>query len=258
MPMNADSHLIVGDTRRPLLVYVPGWMAGYSAAEAFVRPLCEHYHCFVPALPGSWGMPWHAIGPSLAAYARWIATEIDARWPTSTYVLLGNSMGGMIAQELALLMPDRVRALVLLATTASFQDPERPLSAEIWQRFLAYRTMSSPLEFTLSVLPYLVTPEEVPGYAAIYRSMEPFPFPAREALDERYEAMRAHDTRARLPALTCPTLVLHGAQDRLIPATHGEHLASCLPAARLHCVPNAAHTLGVPGIEAVQSFLSGR
>lgn len=240
----------------PLLVYLPGWMSLAATARAFLAPLSDTLRCWCPDLPGSETTPFHPIGPSTAMFARWVLGEIDRHYGDQPFILMGNSMGGMIAQELALLAPARVQALILLATTAYFQDAQHRMPVHVWEALLQYRSMASPREFICKVLPYLVTPDQLPVTEAYFRSLDPFLFPKQEALDERYTAMQTHDTRNRLPILTCPTLVLHGAQDQLIPVNHGKTLASCITTARFHCIQGAGHTIGAQALEYLKPFFS--
>jgi pimeloyl-ACP methyl ester carboxylesterase len=65
-------------------------------------------------------------------------------------------------------------------------------------------------------------------------------------------AIAGHDTRARLKELAgLPTLVLHGLEDRLVPAAHGRELASLIPGADLVEIPAAGHLLATDAEEQV-------
>jgi 3-oxoadipate enol-lactonase len=169
---------------------------------------------------------------------------LDAAGEQSAHVV-GASMGGMIAQHLALDHADRVRSLVLACTTAGGQRGAPP-----W-RLLA----------TAALRPLLVTRLTFPLIApALYAraTLEDRPERVREDLGRRMAdgsspittyaqmgAISAHDTRARLEALVgVPTLVLHGLEDALVPPKHGRDLARLIPGARLVLLPACGHIVG--------------
>ena len=158
--------------------------------------------------------------------------------------VIGASMGGMIAQHLALDHRERVRSLVLACTTAGGRAGVPP-----WRLLAA--TAARPLLGTRRTFP-LVAP--VLYASATIRDM---PERVREDLERRiadntpsstlFAQMRAingHDTRTRLSELRgLPTLVLHGLEDNLIPPQRGRDLAKLIPGSQLHLIPNCGHLL---------------
>lgn len=179
----------------------------------------------------------------------------------ATAHVLGVSMGGMIAQELALRHPDRVRSLVLGCTTpggpnAVSLDGEairrshdtEPLSAEERGRALA-ETAFAP--------GYVVRhPELVDALieARRQRPLDPVGF-AR-----RMQAAYAHDTFERLSHIVCPTLVMTGKDDALVAWQNSQLLADRIPNAELVVLTPAGHVYWVeqpgPATDAVLEFLS--
>ena len=55
------------------------------------------------------------------------------------------------------------------------------------------------------------------------------------------QAIAAHDTQARLPSLSMPTLVVHGTEDRMLPVANGRLIASAIPGARLEILDGVGH-----------------
>lgn len=155
--------------------------------------------------------------------------------------IVGASGGGFIAQELALAHPARVGRVVLCCT--SFGGPRSiPVPPETMQ-ILISRT-GDPEKDLRTFLPvqlatnYLQThAAEVDAYVA-WRIAHPQPMASylRQAT-----AFLSHDAEARLSGLRLPTLVLHGALDRVVPAGNAELLASAIPDAALHVIPWAGH-----------------
>ena len=156
--------------------------------------------------------------------------------------VLGVSMGGMIAQELALAHPRRVRTLQLHCTLAR---PDRHLLAllETWRTI---RPRLAPEEWLRALMLWLFTPrtfDERPEFVeTIVQTAltNPHPFSLTGFLRQG-EAVRSHDAFDRLPAIECPTLISLAEADILIPPHHGRALAARLPKAALRTVADAGH-----------------
>jgi pimeloyl-ACP methyl ester carboxylesterase len=156
--------------------------------------------------------------------------------------VLGISMGGMIAQELVLAHPERVRTLTLGCTSAggngsSRQDPEvtRKLAAGMMSGERE-RAIRASWEVNVS-----------PSFAADSAAWERFlqiglrrPV-AVQVIMEQMRAILAHDTAARLAQVTLPTLVVHGTLDQMIPERNGRMIAELIPAARLEIRDEVGH-----------------
>ncbi len=170
---------------------------------------------------------------------------LDAAGWESAHVF-GVSMGGMIAQQLALDAPGRVRSLVLGCTTCGQPDPT-PESMEAGRTLMeavqliptdAERAvrMMLPLSYPQSFLD--AHPELVPLLTAALRML-----PTRKAPVIEYEGgdLLGWESASRLHELTMPALVLHGTEDRLIPVTHAYALLEGLPNVELRVFKGAGH-----------------
>jgi pimeloyl-ACP methyl ester carboxylesterase len=154
----------------------------------------------------------------------------------------GFSLGGMVAQRLAVRHPERVNALVLGATQAGGTSAVQPGPATIAYLWRS-RFLSRAAAATASV-PHLYgqrcrseTPERIAADLEHRRERQPTP----QAYRGQVRAAMMHDAHASLQRLDAPTLVVHGADDRLIPKANGERIARRIPDARLHLVPGAGH-----------------
>lgn len=169
--------------------------------------------------------------PTMADFAR-DALELVDHVGWERFGVLGLSFGGMVAQELALAAGERVRALVLIATSSGGEDSRSfPLhelyalpSAERAPRLvelLDTRARTQP-ELDGALARYLVDDPALAAHAAP---------PA--GLLRQLEARRHHDTSARLARLRVPTLVVAGRYDGIATVAVSERLAEAIPGAQL-------------------------
>ncbi|HEX6745522.1 MAG TPA: alpha/beta fold hydrolase [Solirubrobacteraceae bacterium] len=173
------------------------------------------------------------------------------------FVLCGYSMGGRIAQHVALAAPRRVEHLVLVATTAGLADEaERAARRADDERLAAFADGATIEQFAdrWAAQPlFAATPPEA---ASIWREDLVRNDPRALAA-----VLRAMGTGAmaplwdRLPALTMPATILAGAADPKFVAL-GERLAAALPNGRLVVVEGAGHGLPREAPEAVVAALA--
>ena len=163
-------------------------------------------------------------------------------WPDAHVV--GVSMGGMIAQELALRHRHRVRSLTLIATHAGGRVRTLP-TAEGLKLFL--RANSASGDARLETLMSLLYP---PGHApeasavrALYTGGLSAP-PKKRTVLKQLAAVLQHDTRSRLHQLSgLPTLVLKPERDILVRPEHSDRIHKAIPGSTLRSFPEAGHGL---------------
>jgi pimeloyl-ACP methyl ester carboxylesterase len=158
--------------------------------------------------------------------------------------VVGISMGGAIAQLLAIGSPSRVRTLTLISTSGS-DEPDLPSGhvepvaepdwadrAAVVEYLVAYqRVLASPKR------PFDEEAVRAVARVAVERTASP-----ESAERNHYGAEGGEESwGAKLASLTMPTLVLHGADDPMFPLPHGEALARAIPGARLVVLPDTGH-----------------
>jgi 3-oxoadipate enol-lactonase len=154
----------------------------------------------------------------------------------------GISLGGMIAQEVVLRHPERVRGLVLGATT-----PGGNLGVPAGEDTLAFfrRRGEMPAEEAVwASVPYNYSPRTRRDHGEriaedIAKRLR-YPIEAAPYVAQ-LEAALGHDAGARLPSIAAPTLVVHGEADVMVPPPNGERLAAAIPGAELRTWPDTAH-----------------
>jgi 3-oxoadipate enol-lactonase len=154
--------------------------------------------------------------------------------------VFGVSMGGLIAQELALDHPDRVERLVLGGTHPGGRDAVRmdPAAAMM----LMDRTPGTAREAAVASVPFLYAEDTNRDDIDVDIDVR-VRYPMRaSAYFGQLDAMRRHEgTLDRLPKLTAPTLVIHGREDRLVKPRNAEIIAAAIPGARLTLIDGAGH-----------------
>lgn len=156
--------------------------------------------------------------------------------------ICGASMGGMIAQELVLAHPDRVRTVQLHGTAAWIDAYGR----FVMDSFLTVKARGDREENIRAGLPWIFarrTLAERPDFVRLWieRGLE-YPHPTGlTGLRRQAEAIRGHDTRERLDRIRVPTLVTVGAEDILVPPVFSRELHARIPGAELVLIPDAGH-----------------
>ncbi len=214
--------------RTPLLLLeglggdIPGWRRNIPTLSA-ARPLVA----FDFRGNGRTGMADHPV--TMTTFVEDTIALLDALGIARADVY-GQSFGGMVAQELALTHPERVRSLILAATHAGPAHEIRPIKMPKVPKDRPYLALYS--DGFASAHPDHIAEDIVVG------SQRPqAPYAGRR----QWEAMQGFDSFDRLREIRVPVLVLHGSEDRLVSVENARLLAERVPGARLVVLDGAGH-----------------
>ncbi|MBI5104336.1 MAG: alpha/beta fold hydrolase [Solirubrobacterales bacterium] len=156
--------------------------------------------------------------------------------------VLGISMGGMVAQELALTHGDRVSTLALGCTYCGGQGAA--LAAPEVGQALAAGMTSGDRDLALETMWRYNVSSAFAANAAnfpVFKEMALALPVAVPVIMLQMQAIMGHDTSGRLPSLDVPTLVVHGDEDQMLPVANGRLIASLVPGARLEVLEGVGH-----------------
>ena len=215
------------------------WGAGLSSTGSVLA--AAGFEVLALDLPG-YGLSAPLDPCTLAGMAQAVQALIAASRPAGAAVVVGHSMGGMVAQSLIALNPARVSALVLAGTSPAFGKPDGD-----WQRgFLQSRF--APLDagvgmagLAASLVPSMVGPGTSPAVmAAAQALMAGVP---EAGYRRAVAALVGFDGRAQLAAIAVPTLVITGECDATAPPELARRMAERIAGAQCVILAGAGHLL---------------
>ena len=245
-------HLEAGPRDAPAVVLLHGLGATNASLLPTLWDLAADHHVLAPDLPGhgASAAPYGAY--DAAFFARWLGAYLDAVGVEKA-VLLGNSLGGRVALEVALLQPDRVTALVLLAPAVAFRKLRqfvpvvrlaRPEAAALplpmtrgMARVTLRRMFAQPRRLTAQSYD-AAAGEFVRVYKRAAYRVAFFSSLKQIYLDD---AFGEQGFWRRLPTLDVPALFLWGDRDLLVPSGFARHVAAALPDARSVVLADCGH-----------------
>jgi len=214
---------------------------------------------------------WHHVEPALAGHFRVIAFDnrgigksegppgpqlipdmaddamavLDAAGADTAFVF-GLSMGGFIAQEIALRYPRRVRALVLGATTCG--GAHAVSAGQEVQDTLVARVRLPPEQSIRVMFPHIYDVSTPKARIEADLALRLADYPDPEIYLGQLEGIQMWQGCDRLHEIAVPTLIMHGENDKLVPPANAHLLAEHIAGSRLCMIPGASHvfTTDVP------------
>lgn len=216
----------------PPLLLIMGIWGGLEAWDPLLGELTG-FRTIAFDAPGIGGSELPAFPQSLVELAGFAAGVLDAVGVRSAHVL-GVSFGGLVAQQLAVLAPERVERLVLASTSAGVLHVPGRLSALL--RLLLPWISPSGRQDLGELFGGRI--RQQPELVARLGLLVP------HSLISHLNRLSGLTGWLGLPwSIRQPTLVLTGDDDPIMPASNSRILAACIPRARLHVVPGGGHLL---------------
>jgi 3-oxoadipate enol-lactonase len=221
------------------LLWLPGFAISSRAWEPVLPLYDEHFDSisFDNRASGRSGPTRRVISiPSLAADAVGV---LDALGLESAHVY-GISYGGMVAQEMAIRFPDRVRGLILGGTTPGGPRAALPTPSELVGLGRSMRSGTGRYGLSAALFSEQFTREHPDRARELTRNLQKHPAPL-SGVAAHLLASVYHDTVSRLSRIAAPTLVVHGGADRMTPLRNAHLLADRIPDAELAVIEGTGH-----------------
>ncbi|MDR2215895.1 MAG: pimeloyl-ACP methyl ester esterase BioH [Nevskiaceae bacterium] len=223
------------------VICLHGWGMNLRVFDS-IREVMEHADTKTGAvdLPGHGRSPWNSKRREFAQQLQDVLSVLPPRC-----VLLGWSLGGQFALEIARVAPWRVAGLVLFATTPRFgksPDWEHGLDPLALQAFRD--TLNWDWEQTLADFVWLQlrgSRHAEQAQQQIRAALEKHGLPNRQALEAGLSILAANDLRRHIPTLTHPALLLAGQNDRITPPGAMRFMHEQMPRSRYLQIDRAGH-----------------
>lgn len=242
------------------LVLLHGWGMSSLVWDAIMPELLENFRVTVIDLPGLGRSPVPGGDYTLDYLSKHVLAVApkDAIW-------MGWSLGALIAMNIAIHHPERVRALISITSTPSFvakKDWPYGMSAEEMDGFIAL--LNEDADGSLIRFLALQAKGSQTQREDIRKLKEMMYFhglPAHQALRSGMTILRTADLRAGLANIRCPTLHLFGEHDHIVSARTAEGIKTLMPDASTIVMSNVSHIPFISDpdgfLKAIQGFLNG-
>jgi pimeloyl-[acyl-carrier protein] methyl ester esterase len=240
------------------LVLIHGWGMHGGVWQSLVKRLSKNYMLHIVDLPGM------GQSPTIEPYHLYRLAEEVAEVIPGVSDILGWSLGGLVAQNIATTQPDRIKRLVLVGSTPCFiekGDWQSGIRSDYFMEFSHeleadyQRTMIKFL--TLQCMKAKNARETV---RQLRHHFESKPSPSQKTLREGLHVLLDTDLREESIKIRNPTLFIHGDRDTLVPVQAAHWMAQHLPKAVLRVISGAAHAPFLSHseqfIEAIDQFLT--
>jgi pimeloyl-[acyl-carrier protein] methyl ester esterase len=222
------------------LVLLHGWGMNSGAFTSFLPFLSKHCRITTIDLPGYGENAEHSPQPYDADS---LAKAIFPYLPKGA-VVAGWSLGGLVAQKLALLYPQAVRGIITIASTPRF------VSGQNWQGISPdlLSTFESQLEHNYEktlerflAIQAMGSETARQDIKAIKQHLIEYPSPCVDALKKGLRILSTEDMRSDIGRISCPTLRLYGRLDSLVPTSGIDRICELQPNADTVVLPHASH-----------------
>ena len=203
-----------------------------------IPPLLCSARVYAPVLDDVWRYGQVSVADTRSDDTIALMAERILHEASGEVVIAGTSMGGYVALEVVRQAPERVRGLALVSTSAR-ADTSEQIHAREQQLQLVEEHFDALVDaaFPGIVAQYHETDQDI---LDTWRAMA-HTVGAQAFVRQQRAVIHRSDLTSLLPTITCPTAVVHGVDDRHIPAAIAEEASSAIPHASLTLIPGAGH-----------------
>lgn len=221
------------------LVMIHGWGMHSGVWHPLVKRLSEHYILYLIDLPGM-----GRSRPVEPYHLHSLADEVAQVIPGVCDVV-GWSLGGLVAQRIALNQSDRIRRLILVSSSPKFvssADWQVGVDPAVWSAFaekVNHDYKATLLRFL--TLQCMKAKDARSTIKQLRQTFETKPTPTQSTLNRALHILLDSDLREEVPNIRKPTLLIHGDRDTLAPVQAAHWMMQQLPMGFLRVMSGAAH-----------------
>lgn len=240
----------------PPLLMLHGWAMHGGVLRGFAERLAERFQIFVADLPG------HGHSGALEPFelAR-VGDALLAALALDRFALMGWSLGGAVALDIAARYPERVEHLTLLASNPKFVGDSvwpgmRPTVLDGFAELLLADPKATLQRFLGLQVQGL--PEQRQLLTRLRQAVADAPMPAESALRGGLQILKTVDLREQWRHLRCPATAVFGGRDMLVPVAAAKALADLRSEADIYCIDAAGHLPFLSHPDQVMALMSAR
>jgi len=237
------------------ILFIHGYPLSKKLWEEQVEDLSPHFRCIVPDLRGYGGSGHLPIAGQGRPYSMEMLADdcshlLSGLGIEEPVVVSGLSMGGYISFAFYRRFPQQVRALVLTATRAGADSPEAQAARD---NAIAIASQSGAQSIIASLLPKLLAPLTPAKDPKLVQRVEGIMKESTvEGIIASLQAMKTRpDSTPWLPKISCPTLIIHGSEDQIMPVIEAHTMKNNIPGAKLVMIEGAGH---LPNVEQPEKY----
>ena len=252
LPCGAEC-LVKGETRNPALIFLHGVGSGASSWEFQLEEFSTRYLTVAWNAPGYGGSVPSEIFTFPSLLDVLLASLEELQIKSAHFV--GHSFGGMLLQELVQKTPERVKSMVLYATSPAFGKTDANWQKDYLQnRLEPLQNGKTLVELAPDIIRSMtgVDPDPI-GMELAMKSVEGV---STEAYIQALKCIMGFDRRDNLPKLNQPVLVLAAEKDPNAKPMMMERMASKIPEARFACIPKVGHLAHLENQESFHQVLN--
>jgi pimeloyl-[acyl-carrier protein] methyl ester esterase len=257
-PSPATLHVELYGNGRPIVL-----LHGWGMHGGVFKPLGEHLAqantVAAVDLPGHGESARYDQFADLSQHCGYLVEQLSGLLREEV-TLIGWSLGGLLAQYIALQYPQYVKKLVLLCSTPCFrwsEDWSCAMEAGVLAGFAAdlMRDYQTTLSRFLG-LQFMGAQNQKENLRRARELVFARPQPQRDMLQQGLHLLETTDLRPQSKAIRCPTLIINAERDSLVPSAAGQYLAEKLPDARCVIIKGAGHAPFLSHRDVVTHFLN--